>query len=64
MLMLEILNAAFCFKRIWFYNKNNSISVQTDDNRERINKVFAYIVENFHDEVFLNKAACHYWNDT
>ncbi|HZI68986.1 MAG TPA: AraC family transcriptional regulator, partial [Hanamia sp.] len=34
-----------------------SVPVQTDDNRERINKIFAYIVENFHEEVFLNKAA-------
>jgi AraC-like DNA-binding protein len=57
MLFLEILNLLSTSKEYILLNKNNSVSVQTDDNRERINKVFAYIVENFHDEVFLNKAA-------
>jgi len=55
--MLEILNRLSVSKEYVLLNKKNSISVQTDNNRERINKVFAYIVENFHDEVFLNKAA-------
>ena len=57
MLLLEILNRLSVSKDYILLNKNNSVPVQTDDNRERINSVFAYIVENFHDEVFLNKAA-------
>ena len=57
MLLLEILNRLSVSKDYLLLNKNNSVPVQTDDNRERINSVFAYIVENFHDEVFLNKAA-------
>lgn len=57
MLMLEILNQLSVSKEYVLLNQKNSISVQNDDNRERINKVFGYIVENFHDEVFLNKAA-------
>jgi AraC-like DNA-binding protein len=57
MLLLEILNRLSVSREYALLNKNNSVSVQTDDNRERINKVFAYIVENFHDDVFLNKAS-------
>ncbi len=57
MMMLEILSRLSVSKEYVLLNKKNSVSVQTDDNRERINKVFAYIVENFHDDIFLNKAA-------
>ncbi len=57
MLLLEIFNSLSLSKEYVLLNKNNSLSVQTNDNQERINKVFAYIVENFHDEIFLNKAA-------
>jgi len=56
-LLFEILNNLSLSKEYVLLNKHNSVPIQTDDNRERINKVFAYIVENFHDEVFLNKAA-------
>jgi AraC-like DNA-binding protein len=38
-------------------NKKNSVAIQTDDSRERINKAMGYIVENFHDKVSLNEAA-------
>lgn len=55
--LLEILNRLSHSREFVLLNKNNSVPVQTDDNRERINKIFAYIVENFHEEVFLNKAA-------
>ena len=57
MMMLEILNQLSVSKEYVLLNKKNSVSVQIDDNHMRINKVYAYIVENFHDEVFLNKAA-------
>ena len=56
-MMLEILNRLSVSKDYVLLNKKNSVLVHSDDNRVRINKVFAYIVENFHDEVFLNKAA-------
>lgn len=57
MLLLEIFNLLSLSKQYVLLNKNNSLSIQTNDNQERINKVFAYIVENFRDEIFLNKAA-------
>jgi transcriptional regulator GlxA family with amidase domain len=37
--------------------ENNFIPAQSDYNRERINKVYAYIVDNFQEGVSLNKAA-------
>lgn len=57
LLLLEILNRLAGSKDYILLNENISVAMETDDNRERINKVFAYIVENFHDQLFLNKAA-------
>ena len=56
-LLLEILNRLSVSKEYILLNKNRSVSEQSEDNRERINKVFAYIVDNFHNEISLNKAA-------
>jgi len=56
-LFLEILNRLSLSKEYVLLNKKNSVSPQTDDSRERINKAMGYIVENFHDEISLNKAA-------
>jgi AraC-like DNA-binding protein len=57
MIMLEILNNLSVSKEYVLLNKNNSASLQTDDNQQRINKVFAYIVENFRDEISLTEAS-------
>jgi AraC-like DNA-binding protein len=55
--LLDILNQLSVTKEYLLLNKKNSVDVQSHDNRERINKVFAYIVENFHDEILLNDAS-------
>jgi AraC-like DNA-binding protein len=55
--LLDILNKLSVTKEYFLLNKKNSVDVQSHDNRERINKVFAYIVENFHDEILLNDAS-------
>ena len=57
MIILEILNSLSVSKEYVLLNKQNAASLQTDVNQQRINKVFAYIVENFHDEISLNKAS-------
>jgi AraC-like DNA-binding protein len=57
MLILEILSNLSVAKESVLLNKKNSASLQTDYNQERINNAFAYIVENFHDEISLNKAS-------
>ncbi len=56
-MFLEILNLLSLSKEYVLLNKKNSVSVQTDDSRERINKAVGYIVENFRNELSLNKAA-------
>lgn len=56
-MLLEILNLLSFSKEYVLLNKKNSVMMQTDDSRERISKAMGYIVENFHDEVSLNKAA-------
>jgi AraC-like DNA-binding protein len=56
-LLLEILNKLSVSKEYILLNKNGSVSEQSENNRERINKVLAYIVDNFHNEISLNKAA-------
>ena len=56
-LFLEILHKLSVSKEYILLNKNSSISDQSENNRERINKVFAYIVDNFHKDISLNKAA-------
>jgi AraC-like DNA-binding protein len=57
MLFLDTLNKLAASKEYFLLNKKDSITLQSDDNRERINKVFAYIVENFHDDILLNEAS-------
>lgn len=57
MIILEILNSLSFSKEYVLLNKKTAPSLQTDVNQQRINKVFAYIVENFHDEISLNKAS-------
>lgn len=55
--LLEILNRLSTSKDFTLLNKKNINTTQTDSNRERGNKVFAYIVEHFHNNVSLNEAA-------
>jgi len=57
MILLEILNKLSVTKEYILLNKKDSVSEQSDNNRERINKVFAYIVDHFHDEISLDKAS-------
>jgi AraC-like DNA-binding protein len=57
MLMLDVLNKLAASREHVLLNKKGSVTLQSDDNRERINKVFAYIVENFHDDILLNEAS-------
>lgn len=57
MILLDILNKLSLTKDFNLLNKNNIATEQSDDNRERISKVFAYIVDHFRNEVSLNKAA-------
>ncbi len=57
MILLNILNKLSLTKDFNLLNKNNIATEQSDDNRERISKVFAYIVDHFRNEVSLNKAA-------
>lgn len=56
-ILLVILNKLSTSREYILLNKNNSVSEESGNNRERINKVFAYIVDNFHNEISLNKAA-------
>ena len=56
-LFLEILNKLSLCHEYILLNKKDSVAPQSDDNRERINKVFAYIVENFRNEILLNEAS-------
>jgi AraC-like DNA-binding protein len=57
MILLEILNLLSSSKEYTLLAENNFIPAQSDYNRERINKVYAYIVDNFQEGVSLNKAA-------
>ena len=57
MILMEILNRLSRSKDYKLLNENNIIPAQSDYNRERINKVHAYIFENFQDEISLDKAA-------
>ena len=56
-ILLEVLNRLAVSKEHILLNKNSSVSEQSASNRERISKVFAYIVENFHNQISLNEAA-------
>jgi AraC-like DNA-binding protein len=55
--LLEILNKLSTTRDFTSLNKKIPSPSQSDFNRERSNKVFAYIVENFHENVSLNEAA-------
>jgi len=44
--LLEILNKLAITKEYILLDEKNSIPVQSDYNRERISKVYAYIVDN------------------
>lgn len=57
MLILDVLNKLAASREYVLLNKKGSVTLQSDNNRERINKVFAYIVENFHDDILLNEAS-------
>ncbi len=54
---LEILNKLAGTKEYSLLDEKNSISEQSDYNRERINKVYAYIVDNFQDTISLDEAS-------
>lgn len=56
-ILLEILNKLSISKENILLNKKNNSSIQSDNNRERINKVLAYIVDHFRDEISLNEAS-------
>ncbi len=55
--LLEILNQLATSKEFTLLNKKNATPSQSDFDRARGNKVFAYIVEHFHNRVSLNEAA-------
>jgi len=55
--MLEVLDKLAGSREYILLNKKDSVRLQSDDNRERINKVFAYIVENFREDILLSEAS-------
>lgn len=55
--LLEILNTLAQTKEYILLNKKSQTSSLSEINRERGNKVFGYIVENFREKVSLNEAA-------
>ncbi len=57
LILLETLNKLATTKEYSLLDEKNSISEQSDYNRERINKVYAYIVDNFQDTVSLDEAS-------
>ena len=57
MILLEILNKLSTTKECNLLNKKNLVKDPSGNNRERINKVFAYIVDNFHEEISLPHAS-------
>lgn len=57
-MVLDILNKLALTKEFNVLNKKTVTTAdQSDDNRERISKVFAYIVDHFHNNVSLSEAA-------
>jgi AraC-like DNA-binding protein len=54
---LEILHLLSLTREYTLLNKKDPVGGQSDDNRERMAKVFAYIVENFREEISLGEAA-------
>lgn len=56
-ILLEILNKLSVTRDYVLLNKKKSVSIQSDNNRERTNRVFAYIVDHFRDEISLNEAS-------
>lgn len=57
MLFLEVLHTLSLAKDYRVLNKKNDHNEYSHQNRERVHKVFAYIVEHFRGEVSLNTAA-------
>lgn len=57
MTLLEILNKLSVTREYTLLNKKNTVPIHSDNNRERINKVFAYLVDHFRDEISLNEAS-------
>lgn len=57
MTLLEILNKLSITREFILLNKKNTVPMQSDNNRERINKVFAYLVDHFRDEISLNEVS-------
>jgi AraC-like DNA-binding protein len=57
MILMDILNKLSLTKEFNLLNKKNVVAEQSDHNRERISKVFAYIVDHFHNKISLNEAA-------
>ena len=57
LIFLETLNKLAGTKEYSLLNEKESIYEQSDYTRERINKVYAYIVDNFQDAVCLNEAS-------
>lgn len=55
--LLEILNRLATTKEYILLNKKNTTTSHSEFHQERSNKIFAYIVENFHNNVSLDKAA-------
>jgi len=56
-LMLEILNKLAGSREYILLNKKDSVKQQSDDSHERISKVFAYIVENFREDILMSEAS-------
>lgn len=57
MSLLDILNTLASAKNYNLLDQKNAISEQSEYNRERINNVFAYIVDDFQNEITLGEAA-------
>lgn len=55
--LLEILNKLAASKEYILLDEKNTVSEQSAYNRERISKVFAYIVDNFRDTISLDEAS-------
>ena len=57
LILLETLHKLAGTKEYSLLDEKNSISWHSDHNRERINKVYAYIVENFQNAISLDEAS-------
>lgn len=74
MTLLSILKTLSNSKQFILLNRNNFVHTHSEHNRERLNKVNAYIIENFQEDISLNEAAkivgmtpnafCKYYKNT